>query len=640
MHLVSAAASPPPPMFVLVYDEPYERLQWKSRRFILLAVSVFFFVTTFSSRSWSMPALPLHIWQVLPIVQAMVWNKHLRFLARLQAAVSPFLVSWALYKDQGSECGSVGALSEEMCIALRTHGQLPLFWFVFPTSSILLGYCLVVPFILALPSRLCQTVVCTYLIYTHSPPYHNYALLALAHHILELAATYVAEQETLSEYSKRNTFDRGAEREKQAVEGRQSTQAASDASTLIKNAMRISFPNNALHPAEMEERLERVLGKLPGPVAQNMVEVGESIKPDARPIPMSASLAVKNVRALRVSAGSLHGSLCVIKTLVDAEALEDEDLETLTHTVALATALPRIPGLLQTLGCCWSPVIMIAEQVSSFVTFRDLAIALRARQILLDWELFRPLAMELAQSIAALHARGVLHREVFIGTIALTSQTSCALPPIGFLHAIPEARRKVLGHSVPLAPETKDAADSFSAACDVWSLGVVCWEMLVGTFSEVSPIAMPTTIPKSVQDVILDAISSDPESRPSAAEMLAVFSLPVVTQRMSFASFATFAECAARIGQACDLQPPTTNPGNSSKPAAESKSKEDGGGGGRFGDGMLSRFAEGGSLMGLAVEEPISPSSSSSQTRLEQGANPSAPHPASAARAGQRRASS
>jgi len=283
----------------------------------------------------------------------------------------------------------------------------------------------------------------TYLIQRHALPSHDFSLLALSATLIQLCTLY------LYQVARRPSVQAAKEppipeatTPKEVILPRQDV-AQGDVSTLIKNAMRISFPNNALHVTETEERIKRALSKLSPEILEKMVEIGGNLKPDSRPAPFSLALHLQRVRSIRVLLGSLNGELCLIKTLVDVESLEEEDLDVLTRTVAVATSLPRIPTLRATLGCCWSPTVMIAEEACFFISLREVAVELRAHGIKLDWQLFKPLAVSLAQCLATLHHAGLVHRELSLGTVNLTSATTCSLAPLGFLHAIPEGRRKV-----------------------------------------------------------------------------------------------------------------------------------------------------------------------------------------------------
>ena len=330
-------------------------------------------------------------------------------------------------------------------------------------------------------------------------------------------------------------------------------QAPEDVSTLIKNAMRISYPNNALHGTKIEAKIKGVLQRLPESIVAKMKIAGDNLQSDSLGSLSlkSQSLLLDRVRSIRLLAGSINGKPCIIKTLVDAETLEEEDYDLLMRTIASATGLPAIPYLRPTLGCCWIPATMIAEEPCSFQSFRQVVLELRGKGVNLDWELFRPLAICIAQVLVALHDHGVCHRELCISTIALTSFTTVSVAPIGFLHTIPEARRKILGNLIPVAPEVAmNRGSGYTSASDVWSLSVVCLEMLMGTVADATPIAMPATVPKRVAEFIFDAFKSDPEARPSAREMLNVFAAEEgVVKKRQLHSLSLFRDICKRLDE-------------------------------------------------------------------------------------------
>jgi serine/threonine-protein kinase len=136
---------------------------------------------------------------------------------------------------------------------------------------------------------------------------------------------------------------------------------------------------------------------------------------------------------------------------------------------------------------------------------------------------------DVATSLALLHARRLLHRDVSPRNVRMTLDGHCKLIDFGALASF-GASRVVVGTAPALPPEALDGAP-LDQRSDLYSLGALAYWMLTGRhayparqFEELpllwknaprAPSAFVSDIPSDIDELVLAMLSMDPRARPA-----------------------------------------------------------------------------------------------------------------------------
>ncbi|MFE5581000.1 serine/threonine-protein kinase [Kitasatospora sp. NPDC056531] len=148
----------------------------------------------------------------------------------------------------------------------------------------------------------------------------------------------------------------------------------------------------------------------------------------------------------------------------------------------------------------------------------------------------------LADALDALHAahrRGIVHRDIKPSNLMLRDDDRVVITDFGIARAIASTKLTapyaIIGTAAYMSPE-QAASVSTGSASDLYSIGVVCYELLVGQVPYLGegplqvalkhvnqPVPeLPETFPPAVRELVATALAKNPEDRyASAAEMAA-----------------------------------------------------------------------------------------------------------------------
>ncbi|MEV8533694.1 protein kinase [Streptomyces sp. NPDC051211] len=147
----------------------------------------------------------------------------------------------------------------------------------------------------------------------------------------------------------------------------------------------------------------------------------------------------------------------------------------------------------------------------------------------------------LAKALDALHAahqRGIVHRDLKPSNLMLRDRDQVTVTDFGIARALAStkitASHEVLGTALYMAPEQAEGA-TVTPACDLYSIGVVCYELLTGerpfTGDSVLEVALkhirepapelPAVFPPAVRGFVATALAKQPEDRFADAAAMA-----------------------------------------------------------------------------------------------------------------------
>lgn len=127
------------------------------------------------------------------------------------------------------------------------------------------------------------------------------------------------------------------------------------------------------------------------------------------------------------------------------------------------------------------------------------------------------LVMEISMALCHLHAHGIIHRDLKPENILVTDTGGVKVIDFGIAQILddhpvdPLERRRLIGTPVYLSPEQKNDPETTSYPSDIYSLGIIIYELVLGKLSY-GHIHL-SLIPKELQKILAKCLQPKPEDR-------------------------------------------------------------------------------------------------------------------------------
>ena len=126
--------------------------------------------------------------------------------------------------------------------------------------------------------------------------------------------------------------------------------------------------------------------------------------------------------------------------------------------------------------------------------------------------------IDIAYALCHLHTHGVIHRDLKPENILITDSSEVKVIDFGIAQLLTEKRsveapatQRLIGTPVYMSPEQHENPESVSYPSDIYSLGIIFYELVLGKLSH-GKIHL-TLMPKGLQKILTKALQPNPQNR-------------------------------------------------------------------------------------------------------------------------------
>lgn len=129
------------------------------------------------------------------------------------------------------------------------------------------------------------------------------------------------------------------------------------------------------------------------------------------------------------------------------------------------------------------------------------------------------IVIEISMALCHLHAHGVIHRDLKPENILVTESGGIKVIDFGIAQVLtepqdihhPNQKRRLIGTPIYMSPEQKENPESTSYPSDIYSLGIIAYELVLGKLSH-GQIHL-SIMPRSLQKILVKALQPKAEDR-------------------------------------------------------------------------------------------------------------------------------
>ena len=165
--------------------------------------------------------------------------------------------------------------------------------------------------------------------------------------------------------------------------------------------------------------------------------------------------------------------------------------------------------------------------IMEYIDGTDLQVAIRKEE--LDDNRKLDLIIQVCKALSYAHKNGVIHRDIKPSNVLIDREGNARVLDFGiaqiFEETIHEATQTpsglIMGTLPYMSPEQQSGAQDVSALSDLYSLGVMAYELFTGFKPKgifQPPSELNPKIPSALEEVILSCMESEPEKRPASAD--------------------------------------------------------------------------------------------------------------------------